>query len=460
MKKDCYPILKNTVRIKKMTSACWIVDLVADDGLLIHPFEAFALSLCTGEYTLENLRHIFSSVFRMETNNAFDTVLNKLEKYITWNDEISYNAHRYNPKTFLYDLKKDNSSSQLRFESPGEMTIILTHKCNFRCIYCFNSSGETKEVELNTKEWINVIEQARKLGVVKCTVSGGEPMLHPGFFDILKYLTDCGMAVYTCTNGSLIDEDSVRRFKEIGLTCIQFSLDAASSEVHDKMSAVKNTHHKVINSIKLLREAGIDVYIKSVLTPINYSNVSDLIDLCGNLGVKRLVLDRFDLSNAGRGNTNLFMTREQEIELAKLVEVKAKEIKGKMELVAVTIPRCWTSKEDLIVCGAFRQSLNILPNGDISVCEKLVGIPEMTAGNVRKNTLEEIWNSKNVNDILNPKKDGIEEPCKTCEFLSGCHTGCFALSLFVSKNPYSVDPRCWKGNIPNNPYIKAAYEGI
>ncbi|ADL50708.1 radical SAM/SPASM domain-containing protein [Clostridium cellulovorans] len=460
MREDYYPLLKDTVRIKKMPSGCWVVDLVADNGAVIHPFEAFALSLCTGEYTLENLKYIFSSVFSIEKSDYIDTIFNKLDRYIIWKDKVSACNHKYDPKTFLYDIKTTENSSKNRFDSPGEMTIILTHNCNFRCIYCFNNSGEAKTVQLNTNEWLEVIKQARELGIVKCTVSGGEPMLHPGFFDILRAITDSGMSVYICTNGSLVDENVVKQFKEIGLPCVQFSLDAGTPEIHDKMATVKGTYPKVINAIKLLVGAGIDVYIKSVITPVNYSDISNLIDLCSELGVKQLVLDRFDLSNAGRGGTELFMTRKQELDLEDLVQTKIKELSGKMILKAATVQRCWSGEDNIVVCGAFRRSINILPNGDISVCEKLIEVPEMTAGNVKDNTLEEIWNSKKVSDIVNPSKDIIDEPCKTCEHLDHCHTGCYALSLLVSENPYSIDPRCWKGNYSNKFFMDSTYERI
>jgi radical SAM protein with 4Fe4S-binding SPASM domain len=92
------------------------------------------------------------------------------------------------------------------------------------------------------------------------------------------------------------------------------------------------------------------------------------------------------------------------------------------------------------------------------VCEKLIDVPEMTAGNVRNNTLEEIWNAQKIQDILNPNIDVVKQPCRDCELLDTCHTGCFAASMFVSESPYDVDPRCWKANLANNPYTKVVDE--
>lgn len=440
-----------------MASACWIVAIVSDDGALIHPLEAFLLALCTGEYELGLIKYIFAGTLRKEEHVISDLVersLQKLARYIDWKERSSMPMSRYDPEVFLYDPAPDAWKSDRRFSTPGEMVLILTHKCNFRCIYCFNSSGNVnREIEMNTGEWLNAIDQANDLGVVKCTLSGGEPMLHPGFPQILEAIRNRDMLAYICTNGSLLDESSIRQFAELGLPCIQISLDAASSRIHDRLSATSGTFFGIVDAIKSLVRSGIEVYIKSVITPVNIDEVGPLIDLCADLGVRRLVLDRFDLSNTGRGGPELFVSPDRELEIAQMVAHK-QDADGMMSITAVTGPRRWSGRGDIITCGALRRSMNILPNGDVSVCEKVLGVPELTMGNIRNESLSDIWISPKVRNILALPLNRIGEACKSCENFADCGTGCFALSLSVAGNPYATDPRCWQASYANNPFLR------
>jgi pyrroloquinoline quinone biosynthesis protein E len=448
--------LKESTRIKKMDSFCWIVDLASDNGMRIHPIYAFLLSLCTGEFDLDTVKSIYAGTFgRKKPDIAADVekILIKVQKYIEWNDEPPVSSHqRYNPKDFLYDIKLSQMAAKGRFDTPGEMTLILTHACNFRCIYCFNSSAKAAGNQLTTGEWLDVIAQAKNLDILKCMLSGGEPMMHPGFFEILQKLLDLDILAYVCTNGSLIDNQALRKFRELKLPCIQISLDAACAATHDRLSAASGTFPKVVGAIKSLIESGIDVYIKSVITPVNVGEVGALIDLCYNLGVKQLILDRFDISLAGRGGADLFMTPEQEQVLAETAKRKQTEYAGKFSIMAVTGPRCWSGESDLIRCGALETSFIVLPQGDISVCEKLIDVPEMTAANVRDELLRQIWTSERITNIIRPSIAEMDEPCKSCEIVSRCNTGCFAQTLAIHHNPYGADPRCWKAGYANNPY--------
>jgi pyrroloquinoline quinone biosynthesis protein E len=88
------------------------------------------------------------------------------------------------------------------------------------------------------------------------------------------------------------------------------------------------------------------------------------------------------------------------------------------------------------------------------VCEKVLGVAELTMGNVHSEPLADIWISPKVKNILATPLNRISEACARCENLADCRTGCFALSLSVAGNPYATDPRCWQASYANNPYLR------
>jgi PqqA peptide cyclase len=59
---------------------------------------------------------------------------------------------------------------------PQWLNVELTYKCPLHCVYCYNPIDYAKyDQELTTAEWVRVLGEARKMGVVQLGLSGGEP---------------------------------------------------------------------------------------------------------------------------------------------------------------------------------------------------------------------------------------------------------------------------------------------
>ena len=449
-----YPYLKESARIKKLNSFCWIIELYSNENTAISPIDAFLLSLCTGQYDTETISYLFANTLHVNTEAVTGLVQKTFDKYkkcLSFLEQPAECAERYNSADFLYDPTAAKGIRP-RCETPVEMHLSLTHRCNFKCIYCFNAAGNTHENELSTKEWIDVIRQGKEFGVIRCTLTGGEPMMHPGFFQILEEVLKYDMLPTICTNGSFIDSETVGRLKSLKVPLVQISLDAATSETCDRLTAKKGSFEQITSAINMLVCAGIPVYVKAVLTPLNVKEAGGLVDLCAQLGVAQLTLDRYDVSSCGRGGTELIISKKDEEFVKEAVYARAEKYKEKLAVNVVSYPRKWHGEDDIIPCGAFRRSFIVLPSGDISACEKLVDVPHMSAGNVRRNSISEIWNSHRILDIIEPQKSELDEACKECEFIEKCGTGCYAIKHFLNKNPYGVDPRCFCSCSENNPY--------
>ncbi|MBD5096552.1 MAG: radical SAM protein [Lachnospiraceae bacterium] len=449
-----FPILKDTVRIKKFPAFCWIIELLSDCNRAIAPIEAFFLTNCTGEWCLKELVYLLQSTYYLHTQTAEDIsykLLQELQSCITWSDEPHKTEIGYKPSDFIYRTTPGVLSSQERCDTPCELLLSLTNSCNFRCIYCFNASGEKKCEEIETEKWLRLIQQAGEAGVLKCTLTGGEPMLYKGFYKILEEMVRFRIMPYICTNGSLIDDEAVRKLQALQIRAMQISIDSAIPDIHHKLTATTDSFQKIIHGIERLTAAGITVHVKTVLTPYNLDNINQLIALCNRIGVKKLTLDRFDVSACGRGGTELLIS-EQQMDKLKSSISKDPQIAGHMTVVASTGTKRWRNEADIIHCGAFRRSMVVLPNGDVSVCEKLMHVPEMTVGNIGKSSLRDIWMSPKITDILYPPKDRLDNACQCCEHLETCGTGCFAIKYFLNRSPYNADPRCWKSEQSNNPY--------
>ncbi|MBQ6173547.1 MAG: radical SAM protein [Clostridia bacterium] len=68
-----------------------------------------------------------------------------------------------------------------------QMNLMITGKCNYNCLHCFNAADNAPLMsEWTFEELCRLLDQARDCGIHAFTVTGGEPMVHKRFMDILR----------------------------------------------------------------------------------------------------------------------------------------------------------------------------------------------------------------------------------------------------------------------------------
>jgi radical SAM protein with 4Fe4S-binding SPASM domain len=436
---DGYPHLKKSVRIKKMKHFCWVMEPQSGTDCAITPLEAFILASCDGRWNIQELAYLLEKLLEMPYHRGtelLEEAFLKLKECLIFSNKPVHNPTNLEASAFLYHIDPKAAVTQERLDTPAELHFSLTHGCNFRCIYCFNASDNQTEHELDTEEWLNLIEQAKELDVLKITLTGGEPGLHPGIQRILRELKKQDILTCLCTNGSIF---TPQMGEVLEGSVVQVSLDTSDPAIHRILTG-KDNLNQVMENIKRFSAYGAFVQIKCVLTPYNLGTVDSLYTVCQNLGVKKLILDRFDVSSCGRGDTGLLISEEQMEEVRKAVRKVYRP--GGMDVATAFHPHIWKKKEDIVPCAAFRRSLIILPDGEVSACEKILDIPEMKVGNIRSESLPDIWNSKRIDDILYPPTECKESKCNSCGFIDECNTGCYALKAYYGIPLFGKDPRC------------------
>lgn len=98
------------------------------------------------------------------------------------------------------------------------MNLMITGKCNYNCIHCFNAADNAPLMSEWTMDEMNkLLDQARDCGINAFTITGGEPMLHKNFFEIIEGIYSRGMFVEELnTNGHFINMAALERLKSIG----------------------------------------------------------------------------------------------------------------------------------------------------------------------------------------------------------------------------------------------------
>lgn len=163
---------------------------------------------------------------------------------------------------------------------PLSGTFELTPLCNMNCRMCYvRMSREQQEAAhplVRRDAWLDLARQAKEQGLLYLLLTGGEPLLHPDFREILTALHRMGLLVSVNTNGTLIDEEVVQWLRQAPPVRMNVTLYGASDETYDRLCRNPQGFTQVTRAIRLLRDAGISVKLNCSLTPYNAADLEGI----------------------------------------------------------------------------------------------------------------------------------------------------------------------------------------
>jgi len=185
--------------------------------------------------------------------------------------------------------------------SPFVLEIRPTNNCNLNCLSCQARGKEQfipDEENIPTEKYINLINDASKLGVkLVQIVGGGEPLIiKDTTFSMMKMIKQCNMAGFLVTNGTLFTEDIIKDLVEMGFDNIFFSIDGPDKETNDFLRG-KGSFDKSMKSLKLfalwkkkLSKNAPRITLGPVLSSKNFDKLNNFVELANSLSVEEITL--------------------------------------------------------------------------------------------------------------------------------------------------------------------------
>ena len=124
--------------------------------------------------------------------------------------------------------------------------LTINRNCNLHCKWCYqnNTIKDTKTMPYSLAE--KLIDLCSGLFAKNIILIGGEPTLHPRFFDIIKYIKNKGLKVSVVSNSIKFSNDKfVTKAMEAGIDSITTSIKGSSKEEY-----LKSTGSDVFNLLK------------------------------------------------------------------------------------------------------------------------------------------------------------------------------------------------------------------
>ena len=321
-----------------------------------------------------------------EINDARDEIFMLNSQELNWlrrypDDKwVEYLVYRY--KFRLFPKRK------ILTNFPPYLLIEPTSVCNLRCIMCFQvDTSFTKKKYMGMMPWdifTKAVDEASEKGCKAITLaSRGEPTLHPKLPKMIKYISDKGILdLKINTNATKLNDKLSYAILENNVSELVFSVDAGTKETYEQIR-VLGKFDKVLNNIKNFNK------IRS-----NYFKKSACITRISGVKVKK----------------------EQNIDqMVSFWEKYVDEVS-----IKPATPR-WDSYNNKPIkitksCNQLWERMYVWYDGKINPCD-FDYKSFLSVGNIKNNSLEEIWNSNEYNSL---RKKHIEKkrsdcfPCDRC----------------------------------------------
>jgi MoaA/NifB/PqqE/SkfB family radical SAM enzyme len=262
----------------------------------------------------------------------------------------------------------------------------VTNECDLACLHCIEESGPGKAFrdELSEAQVFKFLEQVVDEEVPYLSFSGGEPTLHPLFFQMVEYVCSRNTQLKIETNGHSLTVPTCERLKHLGVKAVQVSLDGASRATFNRMR-IRGDFDRAIQGIRNLRAAGVPVEINYSPTLFNVHEIGLAVDLAYELGAFSFYTGRtMYTGNAVKTWHRLAPTEEQYAAFFAVLHAKSDEYRGRMRVYFHEMGLLEELRYRLHHPAAL---LIVLPNGLV----KLINALPFVCGDLRHQSLEEIW---------------------------------------------------------------------
>jgi radical SAM protein with 4Fe4S-binding SPASM domain len=340
----------------------------------------------------------------------------------------------------------------------------ITRRCNLRCIHCYSDSDAREYPgELTWEQCRGVVDDLAQFGVPGVLLSGGEPLIHPRFFDLAGYARSKGLRLTLSTNGTLIDRAAAQRLQGLGFAYVGISLDGIGA-THDYFRGRSGAFEKTVEAFRHCKAVGQKVGLRLTLSANNLADLDRILDFIEAEDIDRVCF--YHLVYSGRGSSVVDVSHAQtRAALDQIIDRTARWAASGRPREVLTV--------DQPADGAYlylrllgedasraEQVLDLLRWNGGAAHGSGTGIgnidtqgnvhPDqfwqtLTLGNVKQRPFSEIWRDADNATLaaLRNRTGRLTGQCAGCRFLDVCGGGFRVRAVQVHGNLWAPDPACY-----------------
>ena len=342
--------------------------------------------------------------------------------------------HRISSSFFKsnYDTINDIRRNHISVPHPKMINLSMKTICNLKCKMCYNWKRPKRlPVKISKEKWLSTITDLRKEFPNKDIIlafTGSESLLYPDIYDLIKHARDIKFDVWLHSNGSLINNKIAQKLKECNLENITLSLDSIIPKEHNTMRGSNKSYRQVLGAIDVLWNNNIKtININTVLCSYNIRNINKLLIWAeNNHKINSITLQAIVQPFNSGPLLRTWYTHKQfsqlwpkdkdmvQMALDAIIDEKSKYSKLINTTHQLLICKKYFRNPLVFVnhygCNVKSKHLNIDPKGKVAIC------PLDNSGDIKKNSINQIWHSNLHQDIYN----NMNKCTRNCHLVVNC----------------------------------------
>ena len=326
----------------------------------------------------------------------------------------------------------------------GIVVFELTDACNQACKFCYNHfKGEgTCPVEapnfrLARRTLKRLLGEAR---IGSLSLSGGEPMLLPRIHDLVLRARMAGSNVNILTNGTLLTDNDIAIFDDLGVGTLQIPMLSHSADIHDSITQLRGSWQRATTAARRVAERK-EGWLTPVLilSRLNYGSIEPTMRMYAEMGCRYVMVNRFNIGGLGKVyHKELTLTHDELRNAFRRVDTMAAELKMTIHS-GVCTPMCLLDPKEyphimFTNCSTDLSSRPLTVNyrGDVRFCNHSPRV----LGNIYSESLRSIIERSASDGYF----DSVPESCVGCKLWQRCRGGCRAASEQMYGTFDRIDP--------------------
>jgi radical SAM protein with 4Fe4S-binding SPASM domain len=320
----------------------------------------------------------------------------------------------------------------------------------------------------------DVVDDLAAYKIPSLLLSGGEPMVHPDFFQLVDLASSKGLKLTISTNGTLITPEKAALLKAAEVAYVGISLDGIG-EIHDRFRRKEGAFDAAVRGFRACHEVGQKTGLRLTLTRHNVENIDQILDFIEAEGIQRVCF--YHLVPAGRGTGLQVLEAEESRNAVDTLIKRVEEWHAEgidREVLTVTQPADGAyllvrmQKEGHPNLETARELLGWNGGGANSSGRGIANIDtqgsvhpdqfwqDVILGNVKQTKFSDIWEEKHepsaarlqeIRSIglmtTDERKARMTGPCGDCRWFHVCGGGFRTRAAFANNDLWGSDPGCY-----------------
>jgi MoaA/NifB/PqqE/SkfB family radical SAM enzyme len=307
---------------------------------------------------------------------------------------------------------------------PDKIAMVLTHRCNCRCVMCELWRTQDAGNELPAERWMALLDELHSwTPTLRVRFVGGEVLLKAGAHDIIRRAVQLGFTVNLISNGlALQSERNFRDLMNTGLRYITFSVDGKDAAIHDRNRGTPGLHNAVTEVIRRMKRErpAMCVSVVCILMRETVPQLAEYVRWAEGLGVDRILFQPL-AENLGRSEKRADWHRESDLfvrdlktldhSINALTRRDLRPAHVDMPLRPLREMRAYFVRPDSFQirrghCMLGQTDLQVDPSGTLYMCD----VRHTAFGHVDDGPVREAWRSERARAARRAIR-GCQRPC-------------------------------------------------